>query len=312
MTDSQALPYQNKHRLFSFLKEHQSKLGKDLSTTTLGIYAIDIEQYLSFINRSHFPIPATAGFYIKELAKKYSYASIQRKVTSLRFYFEIQEIENLFLSDKVKVHLLAIKRKKRIKQKQAKAFDRGDLIKALDQNRGNNPKRIRDRALLLTSYLGALRMSELLALNVDDVEFYDKGILLHIRKSKTNQYGEPDVRSIPASQDPKYCGVKALQNLLDIVPNTPNLPLFYKMKSKHFRTNERLKARGFNYIIKKLLGNEYSSHSMRVSFVTNGRKLGASDSELMQQTKHKTPAMIRRYTQIHDVREHNAVNRLIL
>lgn len=309
-------PYQTRNQIFRFLQEHQYALGKDLSPKTLGMYAKDVEQFLACIHGDayvkRFKPPSLQRFYIKKMEEKYAFATIERKVISLRLYYACMGGENPFSHDKVSAYLSAVKRRKPIQQKQAKAFDRIDLIRTLGSKKWYSMKDIRDRAMVLTGYIGALRISELLALNVGDVEFCEGGILLHIGQSKTNQYGEPDVRSIPASVDDRLCAVKALQSLLNIIPNAPNLPLFYSMHSKHCRTNERLQVRGFNYLIKKLLGSDFSSHSMRVSFVTNGRKLGASDSEIMQQTKHTSPEMIRRYTQIHDVREHNAVNRLVL
>ena len=38
--------------------------------------------------------------------------------------------------------------------------------------------------------------------------------------------------------------------------------------------------------------------------------LPADDSKVMNQTKHKTSAMIRRYTRLDDVRQHNSVKEL--
>ncbi|WP_197070524.1 hypothetical protein [Hymenobacter sp. DG25B] len=37
---------------------------------------------------------------------------------------------------------------------------------------------------------------------------------------------------------------------------------------------------------------------------------GADDSKVMNQTKHKTTAMIRRYTRIDSVRQHNAAQEI--
>jgi hypothetical protein len=37
---------------------------------------------------------------------------------------------------------------------------------------------------------------------------------------------------------------------------------------------------------------------------------GADDSEVMNQTKHKTSEMIRRYTRLDNVRQHNAAQKL--
>ena len=46
---------------------------------------------------------------------------------------------------------------------------------------------LRDAALLVTGFAAALRRSELVALQVDDVEWVEQGFRLHIRRSKTDQ-----------------------------------------------------------------------------------------------------------------------------
>ena len=49
---------------------------------------------------------------------------------------------------------------------------------------------LRNRAMLLVGFGGALRRSELVALDADDVRFVDgKGVILTVRRSKTEQHG---------------------------------------------------------------------------------------------------------------------------
>jgi integrase len=50
-------------------------------------------------------------------------------------------------------------------------------------------KGLRDRALLLFGFAGAFRRSELVALNIADLEFCDGGLRVTIQKSKTDQEG---------------------------------------------------------------------------------------------------------------------------
>jgi hypothetical protein len=49
---------------------------------------------------------------------------------------------------------------------------------------------------------------------------------------------------------------------------------------------------------------------LRASFVTVSKLNGADDSKVMNQTKHKTSAMIRRYTRLDNVRQHNSAKEL--
>jgi hypothetical protein len=65
-----------------------------------------------------------------------------------------------------------------------------------------------------------------------------------------------------------------------------------------------------NEIVHLLLGSPYTAHSLRASFVTIAKPDGADDAEVMNQTKYKTTDMIRRYTRLDNVRQHNAAQKL--
>jgi integrase len=54
---------------------------------------------------------------------------------------------------------------------------------------GDDMKGLRDRALLLVGFAGAFRRSELVALNVEDLEESELGYKVTIRHSKTDQEG---------------------------------------------------------------------------------------------------------------------------
>jgi integrase len=52
---------------------------------------------------------------------------------------------------------------------------------------GVRPKHLRDRALFLLGFAGAFRRSELVGLDVEDLEETDPGLRITIRKSKTTR-----------------------------------------------------------------------------------------------------------------------------
>ncbi|GLV15000.1 hypothetical protein Heshes_26860 [Alicyclobacillus hesperidum] len=56
---------------------------------------------------------------------------------------------------------------------------------------------LRDSALLLIGFAGAFRRSEIVALNVEDVEFVREGLVIMLRQSKTDQEGEGRKVAIP-------------------------------------------------------------------------------------------------------------------
>ena len=87
-------------------------------------------------------------------------------------------------------------------------------------------------------------------------------------------------------------------------------PLLLRMRRGDRFGKQRLTDWSINQLVAKWFGTKYSAHTLRASFVTVSKKNGASNSEIMAQTHHKTEAMIRRYTRFEDARTHNAGTKL--
>jgi site-specific recombinase XerC len=74
---------------------------------------------------------------------------------------------------------------------------------------GKQLKDIRDRALLLIGFAAALRRSELVALDVADVEHVRRGVVLHLRRSKNDHDGKGHKVAIPYGRS-RWCPVASL------------------------------------------------------------------------------------------------------
>ena len=71
---------------------------------------------------------------------------------------------------------------------------------------------LRDRALLLLGFAAALRRSELVALNVEDLEETEGGLCIRIVRSKTDQEGQGTIIAIvPGSV---ACPIKSIRSWL--------------------------------------------------------------------------------------------------
>ena len=78
----------------------------------------------------------------------------------------------------------------------------------------NSVAGIRDRALLLVGFAGGLRRSELVALDVDDVERQPDGILLRLRAG-TRQTRRASAIELVRQPEPETCAVRAAGDWLD-------------------------------------------------------------------------------------------------
>jgi site-specific recombinase XerC len=65
----------------------------------------------------------------------------------------------------------------------------------------------RDRGPLPAGLRAGLRRSELVALDVRDLEESEHGLVVHLRRSKTDQEGAGEQRGVPMGQHPETCTV---------------------------------------------------------------------------------------------------------
>jgi site-specific recombinase XerC len=87
----------------------------------------------------------------------------------------------------------------------------------------DNARGLRDRALLLLGFAGAFRRSELVALNLEDLEFCEHGLRVTIRKSKTDQEG--DGVTIAVARGSFACPANAVRDWVEMARITHG-PIF--------------------------------------------------------------------------------------
>lgn len=159
---------------------------------------------------------------------------------------------------------------------------------------------MRDRALLLIGFAGAFRRSELVALQVEDCEFTTDGVVITLRRSKTDQEGEGRKIGIPYGSNIYTCPVRSLRAYLDASTITAG-PLFRPI-DRHSRISSRaLAPDGVALVVKRYAaaagfdGSKYAGHSLRAGLATSAAAAGVSERAIMNQTGHRSATMLRRY-----------------
>jgi integrase len=211
-----------------------------------------------------------------------------------------------------KTLLEGISREKGVKQKQAPAFTLAYFKRVVQSIDTARPDGVRDRALLLLGLAGAFRRDELASLDLSHLRFDDDGLVVELPKSKTNQKGEAEEKAIFFAPDRRSCPVRAVKDWLEVLQQQGRSsgPLFLSFHKGQRLSRRRLSTFSLNEIVQLRLGAPYTAHSLRASFVTIAKLNGADDAEVMNQTKHKTTDMIRRYTRLDNIRQHNAAQKL--
>jgi integrase len=163
----------------------------------------------------------------------------------------------------------------------------------------------RDRALLLVGFVGALRRSELVAMDLEDLAGHDNGLVLSIPRSKTDQEGtEPELVVLPLGPNPARCPVRAVREwtALASISSGPLLRPVYKGNKALAR---RLDAGALNRLVQAAVTRAgidplpYSAHSLRAGFVTYAHLRGATDRAIAHQTRHRSLATLGQYVRAH-------------
>ena len=175
---------------------------------------------------------------------------------------------------------------------------------------------IRDRALLSLGFFSAVRRAELVALNVEDLAFTKDGLVVTIRKSKTDQYAEGVTVGIKPQKDPSICAVALVRRYLD-VSELKSGPLFRRIDSRSDCIGDRPLTRQVVAILVKqyaeragLDPTRFAGHSLRAGFVTSAAAKGVTLHNIMRQTRHKSERVAMTYIRPATVFTNNATDGL--
>ena len=158
----------------------------------------------------------------------------------------------------------------------------------------------RDRALLLLGFTGAFRRSELVALDAGDLEETAEGLIVTIRRGKTDQEGQGRKAGIPRGSDRGTCPVRAVEEWRKAA-RIDSGPLFRVMNRHGQVLEKRLSPEGVAIVVKRWvekLGHNpavFGGHSLRAGLATSAAAAGKSERAIMNQTGHRSVTTVRRY-----------------
>src|SRR6266513_2148004 len=166
------------HLVLDFLAYLEFERG--LSRNTLDAYRSDLLQFGRFLaERGTTPVAAASADvadFLAALAQgngkpPASPATIHRKAACLRSFYRHLRREGVLDSDPTAT-ISGPRRGRRL----PKVLTRGEVGKLLEQPSGTEPAGLRDRALLELMYASGLRATEVIGIDVSDVDLHD-GVL---------------------------------------------------------------------------------------------------------------------------------------
>ena len=267
-----------------------------LSENTRRAYSNDLQHFLNWGGR----IPASAEMvatYLAEHADKLSYGTLSRRVVAISRIHNSKKLPSPTQSDLVKSTLSGIRRTTGRVQRRVRPTLLPQ-IQAMVKN-AEGMKGMRDKALLLTGFSGAFRRSELVSIQVSDVQFVEEGIIIRLQRSKTDQTGQGRDIAIPNMRG-KYCPVKAIKDWLKLADISSGA--LFRGVNRHGQVmTQGLSPQSVALIVKEhvtaigLDAKQFSGHSLRAGLVTSAAINGVSSFKICQQTGHKSDAVMQRY-----------------
>lgn len=270
------------------------------SANTLRAYESDLRAFGSWCQQrgvTGLPVsPEMLSCYVADVAGSVKPATLQRRLAAITVAHKAAGYESPTSHEVVRSVLAGTRRHFGVAQAQKVALSVDD-VRAMVADLGEAPIDLRDRALLLLGFAGALRRSELVALDVTDVRFERAGVVLTLHRSKTNQEGATEEVAVPYGSDLSTCPVRALQSWLDCVESGP----LFRNIARGGRIGDRLSPHSVASIVKKLAAkvgldaDKLAGHSLRSGFATSAARAGKSEAAIMRQTRHKSVTVARRY-----------------
>lgn len=244
------------------------------------------------------PLPASplavCAFLTDQAKAEVSPATISRRIAAIAFVHRATGNESP-VTEHVRRIMRGIRRTYG-SEARGKAPLTADLIKRLiDEAKPG----LRDRALLLLGFAGAFRRSELAALTRHDIELSPEGILIHIRRSKTDIEGRGQTIAIVRAGDERYCPVRALEAWLAAMPAGKDR--IFPLTGYSIACIVKRAARRAG-----LDAEAFGAHSLRSGFVTSAALNGAALFRVMEHTRHKSVQSAKRYFHAEKFRDHPA------
>jgi len=248
------------------------------------------------------PLPAapdTVTAYLTALAPTFKTATIRRRLAAISVVHQVYGQPSPTTAPEVRTRMKGIAREKADEPVTRKAPAWGRDVRRMVTGLGETPRDTQARAVLTLGFAGGFRRGELVALDLDDVTETADGLVLRIRKAKTDQDGRGRRIGIPFGAHPASCPVRAVRAWRATNTGTSG-PLFRTIVSAG-ALGGRLSDKAVTRLVKAGAGRlgldpaQFAGHSLRAGFVTSAADGGASEAAIMDQTGHRSAKQLREY-----------------
>ncbi|PIU41775.1 MAG: tyrosine recombinase XerC [Candidatus Omnitrophica bacterium CG07_land_8_20_14_0_80_42_15] len=269
------------------------KVEKEASKHTIINYSIDLQDFNKFVSpetsdKSKGPDDFDVAKVDYLLLRKYlahikekgfAKRTVARKLATLRSFFKF-----LYREGYIKVNPITSLSTPKLDKKLPVFLDERDAVRLIEAPKGNDVQSFRDRAVLETLYSTGMRVSELVGLNLENIDFIS-GVAKVFGKGKKERLAPIGDKAI-----------KAIRDYLDKRKSTSRAVFLNKMGG-------RISDRGIRRIVEKYITaismrEGVSPHTLRHSFATHLLNHGADLRSVQELLGHSNLSTTQIYTHI--------------
>jgi len=238
-------------------------------TLLLNAAPEDVRNYLQFMRENN-----------------YSKATMARKLATLRSFFKFCNRRSMTTNNPM-ITIRTPKQEKRL----PKFMSEEQIVKLLQTPRDTDILGARDKAMLECMYSTGIRVSELVGLNLDDVDF--AGAVIRVRgKGRKERIAPMGQTALSALQ--KYMAMRGGM-VKDAVPMA--IALFVNKHGQRLSTRS-VRRKLDKYLIEAGLDPDISPHTLRHSFATHMLNHGADLRSVQELLGHQSLSTTQVYTHL--------------
>lgn len=249
-----------------------------------------------------------AGFLAHQADQGAKPSTVGRRCAAIRYAHRLAGHQSPTDAEAVKATVRGIRRTLgSVRSRKAPATS--DLVLAMAALAKADTKGLRDRALLLLGFAGAFRRSELVALDIADLGETEAGLVVTIRRSKTDQEGQG--RTVAIVRGGIACPVRAVRRWVETAAVIEG-PLFRPVRKGGSIGKNRLSDKQVARTIKafaSLLGldvDRFSAHSLRAGFLTSAAAKGANIFKMRDVSGHRSMDTLQGYVRSAEIFQDHA------
>jgi len=291
---------------------------KSVSENTIRSYRSQVGMYEKWCESRGFDVlpsrPEAICVYFSYLAKSgYKRSTIERAKYAISRLHVSGGFEDPTKSELVSQNLSGIFREIGSEVDCVDPLSEDTVKKIIEMFSDNSVESIRNRALVLFSFFTGNRRSETSSLLRKNVKFVDKGMIVKIERSKTDQEGKGFVKAIHRQKDRKFCATSSMIDWFLVGPESKYA--FCHVEKKGGRGSAKEGQRISDKMIARLIADwarrvgdksRIAGHSFRSGFVTAAARAGKSNRSIMKITGHKSNDMVDHYVRMATPFEENA------